>query len=102
MGIFADIFRKLKLPHPVQGKCGGASRDCSEIPDLEFIMLPWNQRAYAKHDKSLAKAKTREERIEADYVLAKELRVGDPRKLRWWAKVYWWGAIKVFKERRKK
>lgn len=86
-----------KFPHPVQGQCGGASRDCSKISDEDFNKLPWIQRAYATHDRSLDQATTREERQAADYILAKGIRAGDPRTLTWWGRIYRHYAKKFFK-----
>ena len=80
------------FPHPTYGKCGGAKRDCSIKPPID-----WMDIAFAIHDNDLFSAKDYIDRRSADNRLAKRLREGDPKKLSLYGRFYRRLAMLVFK-----
>lgn len=88
--LFLKFFRW--LPHPTYGKCGGASKDCSDKPPLD-----WMDMAFAKHDNDLYEAKSNADKYMADLKLAYALREGDPKELPFYGKVYRLMAMMVFR-----
>lgn len=85
-----DFFRW--LPHPTYGKCGGAGKDCSKKPPLD-----WMDMAFAEHDNAMYDAKSKWDRTEADLVLAHALRDGDPKQLTLYGRIYRRLAMMVFR-----
>ena len=94
---FLNIFRK--FPTPEYGKCGGRKRDCSPQRPKD-----WMDEAFARHDIQLHEASTaskvrrKELKRNADRRLAYRLRIGNPKELSLYGRIYRRLAMLVFRQ----
>lgn len=101
------LFNWRKIPHPTYGNYGGAYNKCKhQIGGYCPIPIDWMDTGFKNHDTALDVAKKysnkklrKKHSKDADKVLGKALRCGDPKELKCkiYGRVYLKGAKIIFR-----